>query len=81
MIINHPGRLHEGVDYSRPHELEPKFLEVLADPVRERGGGRDVLHRRWAVDDRLAADIIPDESVEAAVFRGDLEKEPDVDRR
>src|SRR5439155_27092631 len=66
VIVHHTDGLHEGVADGRADEAEAALGQVLAHRVgllRRRG---DLLHRRKAIHDRLAADEGPDIGVESA---------------
>lgn len=45
MVIDHAGCLHMGVDNGRANEGETPLLQVPADGVGYRTGGRDLFHR------------------------------------
>src|SRR6185437_11642537 len=69
MVIDHAGRLHEGVDDGRADKLEAASSQLLGDLDRDRrrgwhaGGGLELVQLRLAVDE------IPQELREArAVF-------------
>src|ERR1041384_574013 len=66
VIVHHTGRLHEGVANRRADEFEATFEEILAQGVRLGGARGHLLHRTPGVLDRLAADELPEVSVEAA---------------
>src|SRR6516165_10253990 len=68
MVIDHTRSLHEGVRDGRTHELEAALLQVLAYGVRLRRASRDLLERAPGVDERSAANELPEISVEAAEF-------------
>src|SRR5581483_10646820 len=65
VIVDHAGRLHEGVDDSRAAELEAARLEVLRDGARKLGLGRDVADRLVTVVDRFAVHEAPQMRAEA----------------
>ncbi len=53
MVIDHADGLHEGVTDGGADEAEAALLEVLAEGIRFRCGGRDLRHRLKAVRLRL----------------------------
>src|SRR6185503_9643838 len=65
MVVDHAGRLHEGVADGRADEAEAALLQVLAHRVRFGGARRDVVALAPVLD-RLAADELPDVAVERA---------------
>ena len=40
MIIDHSGGLHVGIYHCAANKLKTALLQILADPIRERGSGR-----------------------------------------
>jgi hypothetical protein len=73
MVVDHAGRLHEGVDDRRPAELEAARLEVLRDGARQLRLGGDRGDRLVAVDDRLPAGEVPEIGREARAALNDVE--------
>ena len=59
MVVDHAGRLHEGVDDRRPDEARAARLEVLGDRLRDVGLGRNLARRFALAVDRLAVDEAP----------------------
>src|ERR1700733_4571776 len=59
MIVDHAGRLHEGVDDGRPDEIAAAFAQVLGDRGGNIGLGDNVAHGSAFVLDRLAVDKAP----------------------
>lgn len=74
MIIDHAGRLHEGVADCRTDKLEAAFFEGLAHGIRFRGCGGNVLEGLPMVADRSSVNKLPDVGVERAEFGLDFQK-------
>ncbi len=66
MVVHHANRLHVGINNGAAHELETPLLQIVAQGVGFRGGGRDVLHDLAAVPQGLAAYKPPNICIEAA---------------
>ena len=59
MIVDHAGRLHEGVDDGRAAELEAALREFLGHGARDGGFGRDLPRGLVVIDLRFAVEEIP----------------------
>src|SRR5581483_2095181 len=78
VIVDQPGRLHEGVGDRGPHEAEPAPPEVAAERAGLGALGRHLRGRPPGVDDRPAAHEAPDVPVEAAELALHLQEGPGV---
>src|SRR5262245_6190057 len=68
VVIDHADRLHERVDDRRPDELEAALLQFFGDLARQLRLRRDRPARFQMIEDRLAADEVPEELGEAQAF-------------
>src|SRR2546423_14997986 len=59
MVVDHPNRLHEGIDDGRPAEFEAAAGQLLRNFLRQRGLGRHLSDAAERVDLRLAVDEAP----------------------
>src|ERR1043166_2630404 len=78
VIIDHSGRLHEGITYCLADKTEPAALEILAHGCRFGSEGGNLVDAAPGVFLRLAADKAPDVAREAAEFALHGEKSPGV---
>src|SRR6185437_14246929 len=74
MVVDHPDGLKVGIDDRRADEAEAPLFEVARDPVAQLGAGGYLAARPPAVDDRAAADPVPEIAVEGAELLLDGEK-------
>src|SRR5208283_5608492 len=56
MVIHHACCLHEGIANSRATKLKSPLAHIFAHSVAYAAGGRNILHRSPAVDDRMTFD-------------------------
>src|SRR5580765_3122061 len=66
MIVDHSHRLHESIANRRTNELEASLAQVFAHDVRFGSSRRNLLQRGPAIENRLAANKLPDVTVETA---------------
>ena len=59
VVVDHAGRLHEGIERRRSDEAEAFRLQRFADPFRYIRLSRHTLQRCQPVDDRAAFDKSP----------------------
>src|SRR5260370_1355118 len=59
VIVDHADRLHVRIDDRRADEAEPSALQIPAERVRFRRGGRDLPHHLPAIPLRTPADELP----------------------
>src|SRR5712692_9223229 len=82
MIVDHSDRLHGGVHNGRADETEAANFQVLADRVRYRRTGRQLLHASPEILQRTSVHEAPEIGVERAEFPPDFEKGTGIaDRR
>src|SRR5215470_1469885 len=81
VIVDEPGRLHEGIDDRRAHEAEAVLPERGRQRVRFLRPGRHHGHARPAIEAGGATDEGPHEAVEAAVLALNFEKGAGVAHR
>ncbi len=73
MIVDHAGRLHEGIDDGGANEFEPARGKLFRHLDRKRGGGGNARGRLELIDLGFAVDEIPQKLREASTFFHDLQ--------
>jgi hypothetical protein len=66
VIVHHSDRLHKRVADRRSHENESAFFEIFAHGIGFGCTRGNLLQRFARIHDRLAADELPDVTIEAA---------------
>src|SRR6188508_1431012 len=62
VVVDHAGRLHEGIDDRRSAKREAAGLEFLRDSARECRLGRNFGDRLVAIDERPAAHDVAEQT-------------------
>src|SRR4029078_81534 len=73
VVVDHAGRLHEGIDDRGSAKLEAEGLELLRNSAREFRLGGNFGDRLVAIDDRPPAYEIPEQASEAGACLFHLE--------
>src|SRR5262249_52259416 len=76
VVVDHAGRLHEGIDDAGPDELEAAPRQLFGHRARYRRLRRHLRGRAETVDLGPAADELPKEPREARPFLYDVEIGP-----
>ncbi len=68
VVIDHSGRLHEGVTDRGANKVEASLLQIFAHGVGFRSASREFLSSPPPIHARLAADKLPDVAVKTSKF-------------
>src|ERR1019366_6230044 len=81
MVVDHPRRLHKRVADGRTDKVETTFLEILAHRIRFGCMRRNLAANPPAIHARLAADKLPDVTIERTELLLHFKKRPRVGNR
>src|ERR1700679_3514128 len=73
MIVDHAGRLHEGIDDRGPDEFKSARGKLFRHLDRQRCRGGDACRRLELIDLRLAVKEVPQKRRETSAFFHDLQ--------